>query len=244
MSVKVAAELGFDPWQRRRTEYAARLHHVGRIAVPKEIINKPGPLNPDEWTLVLEHTVEGPFHGRRASWPAATRSTLWSLTAPTGARSRWTTHSRRSGTAPGPSSTPKVAAALVSVVLRETPNLRLAPNPGLWATQPGRTSRTIPAPPCAGSSKASPRAPTDTEECHHRRRNDGPCSRNAGLPGLASWGSREEGDRDQQIDRDRGDENRESTTDEPLGHIRHEGAARECAGHAASGHREGDIEIN
>ena len=59
MSVKVAEELGLDPWQRRRTEYAARLHDVGKIAIPKEIINKPGPLDAHEWTLMREHTVEG-----------------------------------------------------------------------------------------------------------------------------------------------------------------------------------------
>ena len=59
MSVKVAEELKLDPWQRRRTEYAARLHDVGKIAVPKEIINKPGPLDPDEWGLMRQHTVEG-----------------------------------------------------------------------------------------------------------------------------------------------------------------------------------------
>ncbi len=59
MSVKVAEELGLDPRRRRRTEYAARLHDVGKIAVPKEIINKAGPLNPDEWTLIQQHTVEG-----------------------------------------------------------------------------------------------------------------------------------------------------------------------------------------
>ncbi len=59
MSVKVAEELGLDPWQRRRTEYAARLHDVGKIAIPKEIINKPGPLDAAEWKLVRQHTVEG-----------------------------------------------------------------------------------------------------------------------------------------------------------------------------------------
>ena len=59
MSIKVAQELGLDSWQRRRTEYAARLHDVGKIAIPKEIINKPGPLDADEWTLMREHTVEG-----------------------------------------------------------------------------------------------------------------------------------------------------------------------------------------
>ena len=59
MAVKVAEELKLDPWQRRRTEYAARLHDVGKIAVPKDIINKPGPLDPDEWGLMRQHTVEG-----------------------------------------------------------------------------------------------------------------------------------------------------------------------------------------
>jgi HD-GYP domain-containing protein (c-di-GMP phosphodiesterase class II) len=59
MAMKVAEELKLDPWQRRRIEYAARLHDVGKIAVPKEIINKPGPLNPHEWGLMRQHTVEG-----------------------------------------------------------------------------------------------------------------------------------------------------------------------------------------
>ena len=59
LAVQVADALSLDPWQKRRTEYAARLHDVGKIAVPKDIINKPGPLDPDEWTLMRQHTVEG-----------------------------------------------------------------------------------------------------------------------------------------------------------------------------------------
>jgi HD-GYP domain-containing protein (c-di-GMP phosphodiesterase class II) len=59
LAVQVADALSLDPWQKRRTEYAARLHDVGKIAVPKEIINKPGPLDPDEWNLIRQHTVEG-----------------------------------------------------------------------------------------------------------------------------------------------------------------------------------------
>jgi hypothetical protein len=59
LAVAVAAELNLNRWQRRRTEYAARLHDVGKIAVPKEIINKPGPLDADEWRLMRQHTVEG-----------------------------------------------------------------------------------------------------------------------------------------------------------------------------------------
>jgi HD-GYP domain-containing protein (c-di-GMP phosphodiesterase class II) len=59
LATEVADELGLDGLQRRRTEYAARLHDVGKIAVPKEIVNKPGPLDPNEWTLMHRHTVEG-----------------------------------------------------------------------------------------------------------------------------------------------------------------------------------------
>jgi hypothetical protein len=59
LSVEVADELGLDRWHRRRTEYAARLHDVGKIAVPKEIVSKPGPLDPAEWKLMREHTMQG-----------------------------------------------------------------------------------------------------------------------------------------------------------------------------------------
>ena len=59
LALEVADALSLDPWQKRRTEYAARLHDVGKIALPKEIINKPGPLDPDEWNLMRQHTVEG-----------------------------------------------------------------------------------------------------------------------------------------------------------------------------------------
>ncbi|HWO16449.1 MAG TPA: HD domain-containing phosphohydrolase, partial [Solirubrobacterales bacterium] len=34
-------------------------HDVGKIAVPKEIINKKGPLDDDEWTIMKRHTIEG-----------------------------------------------------------------------------------------------------------------------------------------------------------------------------------------
>jgi HD-GYP domain-containing protein (c-di-GMP phosphodiesterase class II) len=59
LSVKVADALGLEGLHRRRTEYAARLHDVGKIAVPKEIVNKAGPLDSYEWELMRRHTVEG-----------------------------------------------------------------------------------------------------------------------------------------------------------------------------------------
>ncbi len=40
-------------------EFAALLHDVGKIAIPKHIINKPGKLNADEWELVKTHAAEG-----------------------------------------------------------------------------------------------------------------------------------------------------------------------------------------
>jgi HD-GYP domain-containing protein (c-di-GMP phosphodiesterase class II) len=57
LSVGEALQLGAE--RRRNLEFAALLHDVGKIAIPKEIINKPGTLDPDEWTLVRTHTLEG-----------------------------------------------------------------------------------------------------------------------------------------------------------------------------------------
>jgi putative nucleotidyltransferase with HDIG domain len=59
LSLDVAAELGLDPAQRRNVEFGALLHDVGKIAIPNEIINKPGKLNEREWEIVKTHTIEG-----------------------------------------------------------------------------------------------------------------------------------------------------------------------------------------
>jgi putative nucleotidyltransferase with HDIG domain len=55
----VAARLDLDPVRMRAVEFGALLHDVGKIAVPKDIINKPGPLSPEEWEVIKTHTVEG-----------------------------------------------------------------------------------------------------------------------------------------------------------------------------------------
>ena len=59
LSIDVAAELGLDPTQRRNVEFGALLHDIGKITIPNEIINKPGPLTDDEWTIIKTHTIEG-----------------------------------------------------------------------------------------------------------------------------------------------------------------------------------------
>jgi HD-GYP domain-containing protein (c-di-GMP phosphodiesterase class II) len=51
--------LDLDPRERREAEFAALLHDIGKIRIPSELINKPGPLTPDERTLMETHTVEG-----------------------------------------------------------------------------------------------------------------------------------------------------------------------------------------
>ncbi len=59
LSLAVADHLGLDSRGRRNVEFAALLHDVGKIAVPKEIINKAGPLDDEEWQVMHRHTIEG-----------------------------------------------------------------------------------------------------------------------------------------------------------------------------------------
>jgi len=59
LSLAVADELGLDAARRRNLEFGALLHDVGKIAIPKDIINKAGKLDPAEWTLIKTHTLEG-----------------------------------------------------------------------------------------------------------------------------------------------------------------------------------------
>jgi putative nucleotidyltransferase with HDIG domain len=59
LALRVADAMGLDAHQRRNVEFGALLHDIGKIAVPKEIINKPGKLNDEEWTVIKMHTVEG-----------------------------------------------------------------------------------------------------------------------------------------------------------------------------------------
>jgi putative nucleotidyltransferase with HDIG domain len=59
LALEVADALGLDPDERRNVEFSALLHDVGKIAVPKEIINKPGKLDEREWAVIRTHTIEG-----------------------------------------------------------------------------------------------------------------------------------------------------------------------------------------
>jgi putative nucleotidyltransferase with HDIG domain len=59
LSISVADQLGVGEHERSQTEMGALLHDIGKIHIPDAIINKPGPLDDDEWALMKTHTVEG-----------------------------------------------------------------------------------------------------------------------------------------------------------------------------------------
>jgi HD-GYP domain-containing protein (c-di-GMP phosphodiesterase class II) len=56
---QVGEALDLDETQLRDLEFGALLHDVGKIAVPNEIINKPGRLTDEEMDVMRTHTVEG-----------------------------------------------------------------------------------------------------------------------------------------------------------------------------------------
>jgi HD-GYP domain-containing protein (c-di-GMP phosphodiesterase class II) len=57
----VSDRLGIEGARRQELEFAALLHDVGKIAIPKEILNKPSALTSQEFELMKTHTIEGQF---------------------------------------------------------------------------------------------------------------------------------------------------------------------------------------
>jgi HD-GYP domain-containing protein (c-di-GMP phosphodiesterase class II) len=57
--METGGRLGLSADRLRNLEFGALLHDVGKIAIPKDIINKPGALDPNEWQIVKTHTTEG-----------------------------------------------------------------------------------------------------------------------------------------------------------------------------------------
>ncbi len=59
LSECVALRMGLSPSHARDVRYAALLHDVGKVAVPSEILLKPGPLTETEWVQMRRHTIVG-----------------------------------------------------------------------------------------------------------------------------------------------------------------------------------------
>jgi HD-GYP domain-containing protein (c-di-GMP phosphodiesterase class II) len=59
LATAVGQEMKLKPNDLQELEIAALLHDVGKIAIPKEILNKPARLTESEFELMKTHTVEG-----------------------------------------------------------------------------------------------------------------------------------------------------------------------------------------
>jgi diguanylate cyclase (GGDEF)-like protein len=59
LTEKVGLELGMTGDERTALVQAAALHDIGKAAVPDAILNKPGPLDDEEWVFMRRHTIIG-----------------------------------------------------------------------------------------------------------------------------------------------------------------------------------------
>jgi diguanylate cyclase (GGDEF)-like protein len=55
IAVQLAGKLELPPAEVERIRVASLLHDVGKIAVPEQILEKPAPLTPEEWQVVVQH---------------------------------------------------------------------------------------------------------------------------------------------------------------------------------------------
>nr|MBI2904373.1 response regulator [Chloroflexota bacterium] len=56
---RIAEALQWPPEHLRMLEFGARLHDIGKIMVPDEVLKKTGPLTDVEWALMKQHPVTG-----------------------------------------------------------------------------------------------------------------------------------------------------------------------------------------
>ena len=74
LSVAIAGELGMEPNDIEGVRIAAKIHDVGKLRMPSEILNKPGALRDSELALLREHVQAGYeiVQGIDFPWPIAT----------------------------------------------------------------------------------------------------------------------------------------------------------------------------
>jgi len=51
--------IGFNDVTIRHLTYAGLLHDIGKVKVPTEILEKPGPLTPEEYEIIKQHPIHG-----------------------------------------------------------------------------------------------------------------------------------------------------------------------------------------
>src|SRR5260370_28344552 len=58
-SIRLGREVGLSNDQMIALEFGARLHDVGKIAVPDNVLKKPGKLNDEEWLIMEKRPTIG-----------------------------------------------------------------------------------------------------------------------------------------------------------------------------------------
>ena len=55
----IGQRMGLSNEDQVQLRQAAELHDVGKLAIPEELLHKPGPLDPEEWAFVRRHPLIG-----------------------------------------------------------------------------------------------------------------------------------------------------------------------------------------
>jgi two-component system cell cycle response regulator len=59
LAYATAVDLGVAGAELEALRYAAGLHDIGKLAIPDEVLDNPGPLSDEEWELIRRHTIVG-----------------------------------------------------------------------------------------------------------------------------------------------------------------------------------------
>lgn len=59
LGCRLAEAVGMSPGEITTFRVGALLHDLGKLAIPADVLNKPGPLTPREWEMIREHPITG-----------------------------------------------------------------------------------------------------------------------------------------------------------------------------------------
>jgi len=58
-AVQLAKTMGLDDHEQKRLQIGGLLHDIGKIGIPSRILDKPGKLTDEEFTIICEHPAKG-----------------------------------------------------------------------------------------------------------------------------------------------------------------------------------------
>ena len=59
LAIALGNKMGLSEREMESLRYGGILHDIGKIGIPKDILNKPGPLSDEEWKVMKNHPVAG-----------------------------------------------------------------------------------------------------------------------------------------------------------------------------------------